>query len=459
MTTSSAGPLTSIAARIAQFVLHFEWLALLVMIAAFWLPDFRRVWALLIMLPILAARLILYRRLWKHTPLDPIFVLLIVLGIFNFAIAPYRQGIVRLDIPIAQLTLPYNLVALGRPIFGILLATTFADRAFRQRSVRELVWATVGLGLLIGILGVTAAQYTSKSTQLEFIIQFLPQFRSFPGAEGGFNVNEIAGAMAWFAPFCAGVGLWSWQQWRSEHQRSNLLLAIVASIAFIFLWSGLFLGQSRSAVFGVLIVMFPLIWFIVPARRWRGIGLALVAFFFIAELALLSGIFNPQATRLAERDEGSTSSRLLIWGSALSIIRDYPLSGAGINNFRYGPVRTDYAVTGYPVGGRVLPHAHNEWLQFGADLGIPGIALYIAAQLVTLWMLWKVWRSGDFTMRMLALATTGGLAAHAIFGLADAITLWDRFGFGLWWMIGLVCALYLLVQLRERSGKVSKSSP
>ncbi len=434
--------------RIARFTLRFEWVGLLIMIAAFWLPDFRRVWALLAMLPILSARLILYRRLWKRTPFDPIFGLLILLGIINFTIAPYQQGIVRLDIFPVQLTLPYNLVALGRPIFGILLATTFADRAFRQGSIRELVWASVGLGLLIGILGITSAQFTSKSTQLEFIIQFLPQLRVFPGAEGGFNVNEIAGAMAWFAPFCAGIGLWSWQQWQSEHKRSSLMLSITSGTAFVFLWGALFLGQSRFAIFGVLPVLALIVWLVVPKGVWRYVGLAIIAFFFIAELVLLSGILNPQAVQLAERDEDSASSRLLMWESVVSIVIDHPLSGIGINNFRFGPVRAAYPVPGYPVGGRVLPHAHNEWLQFGADMGIPGIMVYISAQVIALFMLSKVWQKGAYNERMLALAAAGGLTAHAVFGLGDAITLWDRFAFGLWWLIGIICALYLLVKSR-----------
>lgn len=464
MESPSSHPLTaptasSIVTRAARLVLHFEWLALLVMIIAFWSPEFRRVWSLLAMLPILAARLILYRRLWKPTPLDPIFALLILLGIVNFAIAPYRQGIVRLDLPFAQFALPYNLVALGRPIFGILLATTFADRAFRQRSIRELVWATVGLGLLIGILGITAAQYTTKSSQLEFIIQFLPQFRAFPGAEGGFNVNEIAGAMAWFAPFCAGTGIGSWREWRSARSRSSLMLAVMSGITFVLLWSGLFLGQSRFAIFGVILALAAIVWLMVPKGRWRKIGLAVVASFFIAELVILSGIFNPQASRLAERDEGSASSRLLMWESVFSIISDYPFSGVGVNNFRYRPVRDDYPVLGYINGERILPHTHNEWLQFAADLGIPGLGLYLAAQAVILFMLWKVWRNGTFSQQMLALATAGGLAAHAFFGLGDAITLWDRFAFGLWWLIGIACSLYVLVKMHEHSDKPTKLLP
>jgi hypothetical protein len=45
-----------------------------------------------------------------------------------------------------------------------------------------------------------------------------------------------------------------------------------------------------------------------------------------------------------------------------------------------------------------------------------------------------------------ALAAGGALAAHAFFGIGDAIALWDRFAFLFWWMLGLTAAVYLSAQ-------------
>ena len=42
--------------------------------------------------------------------------------------------------------------------------------------------------------------------------------------------------------------------------------------------------------------------------------------------------------------------------------------------------------------------------------------------------------------------SAGGLLAHAVYGMADAITLWDRFAFVFWIMLGLLAAQYWLVQ-------------
>ncbi|MDQ7033478.1 MAG: hypothetical protein Q9P01_01185 [Anaerolineae bacterium] len=59
-------------------------------------------------------------------------------------------------------------------------------------------------------------------------------------------------------------------------------------------------------------------------------------------------------------------------------------------------------------------------------------------QLVILWMLWKGWSSQHPYGRIIAVAVFGGLVAHSVYGVGDAITLWDRFSFILWWLVGLL---------------------
>jgi hypothetical protein len=90
----------------------------------------------------------------------------------------------------------------------------------------------------------------------------------------------------------------------------------------------------------------------------------------------------------------------------------------------------------------------------GADLGIPGFILYLSWQVVVLTMLWQGWRKGDKTIQLVAIATFAGLLAHSAYGLGDAITLWDRFQFILWWLIGLAGAQYVLVESEDESSLI-----
>lgn len=432
---------------LARGVLDCEWLLLGAMVAIIWASDFNRVWVLAFWLPLLGARWLVEGRLWRRTPLDGWFVLWFALGLLSLLAAPFRYSLLPLGGELFLLPVAYTLIALGRPLLGLILVTSFASMAERARRISGLLIASSALALLIGFLGLLSAQYTIKSAVLRPVIDLLPELRGFPGAEGGFNVNEIAGAMAWFAPLMAGLGLYYWRERRTETGQAAQFLRALAPIAFALLWAALFLGQSRFALFGVLPALAGLVWLLLRGR-WRWIGLTLVVLFVALEGLVYFGPTGSaeQVERLADNNEISSSSRLEMWSSGLAIVRDFPLTGVGVNMYRASPVRSRYPVPAY--ANAILPHAHNEWLQAATDLGLPGLVVFIGFQVTAGWMLWRVWRRGEPHDRAVAAAVAAGLLAHMVYGLGDAITLWDRFAFGYWWMIGLAAAQYALVAAR-----------
>ncbi|MBW4437308.1 MAG: O-antigen ligase family protein [Pleurocapsa minor GSE-CHR-MK-17-07R] len=414
-----------------------ECLLLGAMLFVFWFPDFNRIWALLAVPVILGGRLLLYRRLWTRTPLDWAFIALIALCLLSIAAAPFRQGNVALTWFGADVRVPYAWIVIGRPVCGVLLAASLIEFARRSGRLMPLVFVTGLLALLLGVLGLLAAQYTVKSEQVMFIIQVLPRLTGFPGAQGGFNVNEIAGGMSWFAPLTLACAFACW----TMRPRSPfiMLCALIHSAAFVLLWVAIFLGQSRFAVLGVLPMLLVVVWLLARGRV-RVFGLAVLVAFGAWQGIISSNIFSTQADQIQQRDEDSVSSRLLIWQSALGIMRDYPLTGAGMNNFRFAAVRAAYPVAGYETN--VLPHAHNEWLQLGADFGIPGVAWLVGVQITAGWLAWRTWRQSTGLGRALALGAVCGIAAHLVYGVGDAIPLWDRLAFGGWWVVGLLGASY-----------------
>lgn len=426
--------------QLARAVLDVEWVLLGAMVAIVWASDFNRVWVLLLWLPLLAARWITEHRLWRRIPLDPWFALWFALGVISLAAAPFRYAPIALGGTLFILPTAYTLIALGRPLLGLILVTSFASMADRARRMSGLLLVSSGLAVLIGILGLLSAQYSVKSSLMQPIIDVLPQLRGFPGAEGGFNVNEIAGAMAWFAPLMAGLALYLWRERHTETGRAARILRVVAPVAFVLLWSALFLGQSRFAVLGVLPVLAVLVGLLLRGR-WRILGLALVVLFAALQVIVFVTPAGGRQTaeQLDQRNEASSSSRLDAWNSALAIVRDHPLTGAGVNMFRSQPVRDRYPA---PAWFGVLPHAHNEYLQAAADLGLPGLIAFVGFQVTAAWMLWRVWRRGTPRDKAIALSIAAGILAHIVYGMGDAIAMWDRFAFGYWWLMALAAAQY-----------------
>ncbi len=420
---------------LAKVILALEPLLLAVLIAVFWFAELSRGATPLLIVPLVIviatsiARLIQYRRIWVNTPINMLLYLFLLLCIVNTYVAMSNP-----QVP------PYSWgwFILGRPLMGVALALSLASLVYERGRIDGAVFAVLLLALLVGILGLGAAQYIDKSAALQFLIDGMPKIANFPGAEGGFNVNEIAGAMCYFVPLAAGLALY---RGGSEER------VTVAAVAFVMLTLALLLGQSRLALVGSVIGVGLVIGLVIPRWRWRAVGLGLLALFCALELGIFFGVFDssPQVG-LNERDLGEFSQRPQIWGVALMLIRDDPLTGYGLNEFRRPEVRNQYIPDFAMV---IVPHAHDEFLQVGTDTGVPGMLLYAIWNVLLVGMLWRSWRDGSRFIRVVAVSVGAGLLAHAVFGLADAITMYDRFGFLYWLFVGLAGGAYLLAR-RER---------
>jgi len=411
--------------QLARLILALQPAILLVLVAVFWLLPYqtRTPW-LLLYVPVLAARWIDQCRLWVRTPLDLPLIALLILANVNHLIAPFTWG--------------WEMS--GRITFGIVVVQLITDLARTRRALNNWLLATGGIALGVGLLALVSSQWIGKSSALLSIAQALPVWKQFPGAEGGFNVNEIGGALAWFVPFTFALVIGDWVT------RAQRLRVVLYGLACAALALAIALGQSRMAIAGVLVVMFGQAALLIPRRAGKIVVCTAIVGLMLLEIGLGAGFFDasPQidGPDLTQRNEQSASMRLDTWSTGLRAVMNYPITGIGINKFRGGDIReAGYAVPGYPE--RNPPHAHNELLHATLDMGIPGLIAYAGLHVALGWCLWRVWRGGDRRWRGAVLAVAGGVIAHAIFGLADAITLADRWIWVFWWLVGLGAALYV----------------
>jgi len=423
-------PQNSVVSALSKRLLLLEPILLLFMVYAFWYPiEIRYQWlGFLIFVPVfMLLRLFSYGRLFTRFPLDIWLIAFLILGFLNLYISPFTSAN-----PMSRL------YVLGRPLLGMALCIYFVEYVRLYRNLNGLLLATLFLGLLIGVMALLSSNWDSKGEQLTFVRNLIPRFANFPGAVGGFNVNEIAGGLTWVAPLCAGLMFWRGKRSLDYVIRWGFV------VGFILSFGALYLGQSRFAIVGVLITLMPMIYFLISAWRWRAVAWAGVILFAILELMIVRNVFTPTGKPvLAERDEESVNIRFDIWASALKIIGDHPLTGVGMNMFREKAVRNKYPVPSF--NQPVLPHAHNEFLQVATDLGLPGLALFIGWYAVTFYNLSRTYRMGGNNLKAIAVAIAGGLLAHILFSLGDAVALWDRLAFLLWWLLALASAVYWFV--------------
>lgn len=434
----------SLAMSSRRWGLWLEFCVLLLTIFAFWhhAPPIRDrwLWLLGLAVPAFALRFLIWRRLASWTPLLGFALGLLALSLLNYAAAPMQRE-------------SYWIV-MSRPLLGIWLLVAFGEMARAAGRMDGLLLASAGLGLLLGLGALLSSDWTTKSALFAPLIENLPRLdtRSFlPDMLLRFNVNEIAGALAWLTPLMVGLAL----RPALEQERWRPLLRTISATAAALLLIALLLGQSRFAIGGVLIGLALLLW-TQTRGRWRaGLMITLVLVGLLQAVILFNLLPSSGDAGLNERDENTISTRGEIWASSLKMLNDHPVTGIGMAMFRAAVRQPPYEIEYYVQQGRGgPPHAHNEWVQMAAEMGWPGLLAFIGMQASAGWMLWRAGRRGSPTVRHLAITLASAWIAHAVYSLGDAIPLWDRFAFLFWWLAGLSAALFLCATRIEPKLKV-----
>lgn len=183
---------------------------------------------------------------------------------------------------------------------------------------------------------------------------------SFPYAVSTLpNHNFLAGYLV--IGISLALALFLFNKGTLQKRLPFLLLLLLPLTCFI-------LAKSRG---GLLSLMAALLILILAAlkrkKRWLLTILSLL-------IILLLFTPNPMIKRLIHigEEDPHAYERLLVWKATLDIIRDHPLLGTGLGTFR------DYYPQYQPqIGFRTAGFAHNEYLQYGAELGLIGLALVL----------------------------------------------------------------------------------
>lgn len=160
-------------------------------------------------------------------------------------------------------------------------------------------------------------------------------------------------------PLLAGMALRYWKENKPKY-------AAFTAAAFAFSLPLLYLTRSRGAILASVIGFFI---FLLYRRHFKQFGLALL----IAAAALCVIPKNVIIHLDIERKEQSLVERWYLWDRALHVIKARPVTGTGINTYAVAHQKYDktdnWRVKNY--------YAHNGYLQMAAEVGIPGLFLFL----------------------------------------------------------------------------------
>jgi O-antigen ligase len=296
-------------------------------------------------------------------------------------------------------------------------------KAFSRYSAVQVGKALVVLGVVLAVVGIVQKAMLGADVWGGMRIYgfWQPRYNLVTPFGPFVNKNHYAGWMAMAIPLTLGVmgGVLasSARHVRADARSQMLWLSTSEGGQFLLFGCGAllmtaaaFMTLSRSGI-GSLLVTVPLIGVVATAgqasRRLR-VAITSVLVLLLAGGAVLAGT-SEMLTRLAEGSE-TLAFRIAIWRDAMTIFRDFPITGTGLNTF--GPATLVYQTANRNMH---FQEAHNDYLQLLAEGGLLlAIPIVIAAAALVRGIGRRFQAQSDAEVYWLRVGAVGGLLAIAL---------------------------------------------
>jgi O-antigen ligase len=297
----------------------------------------------------------------------------------------------------------------------------FRDPGSRQR----LAWFMLAVGLIEAMIGLL--QYLGKLT-----LPFLPSSPNPAAVASGtyVNRNHFAGLLEMCFPMAAGLAYGHYLQHihpavhRTRRRFRALLthpdLALFLLLLFLAVWIclGIVFSISRTGITCLLatILFLTLLLGIRHSRR----RIQVVTLAFLLALTGYAGYVGMEEIlhrfeQLFQEEALLREGRLLVWQDTVTLIRDFPWTGVGLGNYEHAFHRYNRVSRNV-----IYDHAHNDFLEYLSEWGIPGGLLLIGTVLVVFGRgLRTFFRTEDPRLQALLLGVTGGIFSLLLHSFTD----------------------------------------
>lgn len=319
--------------------------------------------------------------------------------------------------PLPETSAPRVSIAPGRTALGIAFLAAFAllltgcTRGISAVGAKRLVRGVTIVGVVVAFVGIVQG-----AVQTETIYGFWRQPRAGVGFAPFNNENHFAGWMAMTLSLTIGAFAGDVSQalkdagagWRERilwfsTQRASVMILTAFAAGIMAL--SMVITVSRGGLVGLATLALVGSWWI--ARRQPG-RRRLAAAITIGILVIFALVWGG-ADRTIDQFSGASDDlggRAEIWGDTLRVVRDYPLTGTGLNTFGIAMLHYQTALKGHAA----VIEAHNDYLQLAAEggllLGIP-ILLALVLFIREIWHRFKEAADDAETYWIRAGAVTG----------------------------------------------------
>lgn len=290
-------------------------------------------------------------------------------------------------------------------LLAIFFVTHQAVRSRKERRV--LVYVIISTGLFLAFFGMLKRYDMNFLGLWEYSDHLRPTSISLNGPY--VNRNHMAGFLEMVIPVMLGLFL------TREHSNEKLLGMICLTLFFIVAQAMTLSRGGWSATLGALAFMMLALLLQKEFKQKRLLVSIVVSVLIVGLIILASTPVVQRITTLTQQSALDTlGGRDRMWEGTLSLIKDHLYTGTGPGTFTEA-----YPAYQEPGASYLAVYAHNDYLQFLADCGIP--ALFVMA-----WLLFLFFRAGFKKLqsrsrqtRGLTLGAMGAVVAILIHSFSD----------------------------------------
>ncbi|MES3003451.1 MAG: O-antigen ligase family protein [Pseudomonadota bacterium] len=274
-----------------------------------------------------------------------------------------------LAMSLAYTTAPIDLALSDLGKYGKLLEIPLVLLLVRTRREALTALAVYGVAQVFVV-------FSSYLLTLDLVLPWVPK-----DAAHRLSIGTVFSSYLDQSIMTAGLAALCWNLRDELPWRQGRLLAI--GIAVVAAINVLFLLPGRTGQAGLLAALALALFWYLP-RRARPAAIVAPLLLVVAAMAvstpfrerLTAVVSESQAYRPGDLQLTSSGIRLNLWQRSVEMIREHPLAGSGVGSWNAEYRRLE--------GERISPHLvvvrnpHQEYLLWGAQLGLGGIALLLA---------------------------------------------------------------------------------
>jgi O-antigen ligase len=272
---------------------------------------------------------------------------------------------------------------------GFTLLLAGLNRHFGRNGVRAVVPALIALGVLVAIVGIVQKALLGDHAfgGMKIYGVWAPRYKLTTPFGPFVNRNHYAGWMLMTLPLAVGylMGLAEtgaarvrpgWRDrflWLSSPEGGKLQLT---AFAIVMMAAALALTRSRSGIACFAVTLAAAAIAVTAGRRITRARLAIVGALLVL-VALPTLWANVDLVSRFTSGGESLELRRQAWRDAATIVRDFPLTGTGLNSYGRATLLYNTAQTDLH-----FQEAHNDYLQLAAEggllIGIPALVAIVA---------------------------------------------------------------------------------